>query len=540
MSLPIESAHWEQSDQHRGSRPLAHSPNADPIAAVSLQTLHLVGGPLGRLPAPPAESDLVRPGPRTGRGRFPLQRSSVGQTPRLKYLHPIRRCRGGRDTGVGPGNRRSRGQREAEGQQPDSHSTHLPRLSADTGTKPVARINHQPAPVRPRLAEQATPAQHGCHATDMALHTLRAPARPWSAWLRNLTRVIVGAAIVVTADVVMQMPLEAQGWAVVAYAVALGDTTGQSITAGWNRIKGTIVGVLVGAGIGYWLGSAPVTLRVCLALALTLLICQFVPVGGGLKLGVALSGFFAFLPVDEEIATGGWRFIATILGILIAIAVSVLLWPDTAVHRLRAGIASFAQDVGTILSETVPTWSTGRDRPTDPASLTAATARAAAAPSQLRALLADTHHELPGHGPSSEQYSTCVAAIGGIALAIPRLSRSTRPACSLAPHIGGQVAAISDDVSQALATLNREFAAGHKDVPVESDRAAAAAGIGDPSQRLEQAIEELRRAHVTQTKDAAELLDLFGVLGAMLEIAQGATAAVAAVAAEPTHEAAAA
>ena len=45
---------------------------------------------------------------------------------------------------------------------------------------------------------------------------------------------------------------------------------------------------------------------------------------------------------------------------------------------------------------------------------------------------------------------------------------------------------------------------------------------------------------MTQTKDAAELLDLFGVLGAMLEIAQGATTAVAAVAAEPTHEAAAA
>jgi uncharacterized membrane protein YccC len=46
------------------------------------------------------------------------------------------------------------------------------------------------------------------------------------------------------------LPLEAHGWAVVAHAVALGTTTGQSVVAAVNRIKGTIGGVLVGGASG--------------------------------------------------------------------------------------------------------------------------------------------------------------------------------------------------------------------------------------------------------------------------------------------------
>lgn len=347
------------------------------------------------------------------------------------------------------------------------------------------------------------------------LHSIHHPVRPWREWVRNLVRVLVGVVVVVVLVGLMGMPLEAQGWAVVAYAVALGGTTGQSVVAAVNRIKGTIVGVLVGGASGYFLGDSPAAVRVSLAMAVTLLIAQFVPVGSGIKLGVALAGFFAFLPVSEEIATGGWRFGATILGIVVAIAVCLLLWPDTAARRLRLGIAASTAAAGDHAERAVQRWAAG----------TAATSVGSglgSVPSvaSLRALLADTHHELSREGPDARQFDGCLAGLAVVESAVPRLQRATVSPSPLATEVAPEVVALATDSRGLLIAIGSYCTA-----PSPGALAAARAAVGNPTQRVELAIEVMRTRHVTQARHAGEIASLFEVLSALQNLAAGAVSA---------------
>ena len=134
---------------------------------------------------------------------------------------------------------------------------------------------------------------------------------PWGPWLRTLVRLVVGAAVVTLVVEALGFPDEPAAWAVVAVVVVVGDTTGQTVAASWNRTEGSVVGCLSGAVVQVALPMVPLALRVVLAMALCLVACRLLRIGAGWRLGVALAGFFVFVPGAQEGQTVGWRLGAT-------------------------------------------------------------------------------------------------------------------------------------------------------------------------------------------------------------------------------------
>ncbi|MFO1540550.1 MAG: FUSC family protein, partial [Chloroflexota bacterium] len=125
---------------------------------------------------------------------------------------------------------------------------------------------------------------------------LGAPQPPRQAWLRTLIRFVTGAFLTAALVTLLGMPREPAGWAVVACIVVLGETTGQSVAGSLNRLHGSIVGVLAGALVTALLPDLWLPARVALAVLLSLAACRLLRVGAGQRLGLALAGFFVFIP----------------------------------------------------------------------------------------------------------------------------------------------------------------------------------------------------------------------------------------------------
>ena len=325
----------------------------------------------------------------------------------------------------------------------------------------------------------------------------------WPAWGRSATRFGVGVLITASIVFVLAMPSEPAAWSVVALVVVLGTTMGQSVTSAVNRMAGSVVGCLTGAIVQVTMPWLWLPLRVVIAVLACMLICRLLRLTAGQRLGMALAGFFVFVPGDEEWQTVGWRLLATLIGIVVALIVTLLLWPASARDRLAEGIAAVLADVQASL-EVDRRRLQGEDVP--PAKVPASVAA-------LRPLVAERRYEPPGRGPGATQLSGILDGLDLAVAGVRRLDAVSSPGPQdLAPAIAGDLDPVLDDLIAACAALSdRITGATHSPTP-------DLAGIDES---LSAGIERLRSTHLTLAADAAELRDLFAAVEALSLVASG-------------------
>lgn len=302
------------------------------------------------------------------------------------------------------------------------------------------------------------------------------------------------------------MPSEPAAWAVVAVVVVLGATTGQSVTSAFNRMAGSVVGCVTGAVVQLTLPWLWLPIRVAIAVLACMLICRLIRLTAGQRLGMALAGFFVFVPGDQEWVTVGWRLLATLIGIAVALAITLVLWPASARDRLLSGIDA-------VLAAVSESLEADRRRLRD---ASAPTAPAPPPIAELRPLVAERRYEPPGNGPGARALS---GILDGLDLAVAGVSRLDEVS---APGAQGLMAAMApgvDPVIEILVTactaLRARMTGGTTPSP----------GLADVDAALSEALEHLRAAHLTPAADATELRDLFAVVEALSLVAMGLTRA---------------
>lgn len=325
----------------------------------------------------------------------------------------------------------------------------------------------------------------------------------WGAWSRSAARYAVGVLVTASIVWVLVMPSEPAAWSVVALVVVLGATTGQSVTAAVNRMAGSVVGCITGAVVQIAMPWLWLPARVAVAVLACMLICRLIRLTAGQRLGMALAGFFVFVPGDEEWQTVGWRLLATLIGITVALVITLVMWPATARDRLVVGIDEVLASIARSLQA-----SRARMSGAGPAS------DGATAPSvsSLRPLVAERRYEPPGHGPSATQLSAVLDGLDIAVLGVHRLEQCSDPG----PQ--GLLSAMAPDLEEVFDDLARACDGLRAAV---KDPSASVADLGDVDADLSAALERLRSTHLTPSAGAAELRDLFAAVEALSLVGSG-------------------
>jgi uncharacterized membrane protein YccC len=326
----------------------------------------------------------------------------------------------------------------------------------------------------------------------------------WAAWGRSAARYTVGVLITAAIVWVLVMPSEPAAWSVVALVVVLGATTGQSVTAAVNRMAGSVVGCLTGALVQVAMPWLWLPVRVAIAVLACMLICRLIRLTAGQRLGMALAGFFVFVPGDQEWQTVGWRLLATLIGITVALVIALVMWPSSARDRLIVGIdevlGSIASSLRACGDRMAGTAASSLAEPTAPAVAT------------LRPLVAERRFEPPGRGPSATALSGVLDGLDIAVVGVHRLEGCSAPGPQgLMQVLAPDLRAIIDSLVTACEGLRA----------VLTDPGASARHLGDVDAELSASLERLRAAHLTPAAQAGELRDLFAAVEALSLIASG-------------------
>jgi uncharacterized membrane protein YccC len=171
--------------------------------------------------------------------------------------------------------------------------------------------------------------------------------RAWAQWTQLKQPLKTGVAAALATVMYQLLHLGHGYWAVISAIIVMQSNLGRSIFAGVNRLLGTAVGALVGTAVLWLVGTH--LFAVFLAVTLTTWICSITP----LREAQRLAGFTAVIVMlirDQSVWHAGVaRFIDVALGIVIALAVSIL-WTSRARHDLRASLAGSFQDLDSLFA----------------------------------------------------------------------------------------------------------------------------------------------------------------------------------------------
>lgn len=130
-------------------------------------------------------------------------------------------------------------------------------------------------------------------------------------------------------------------WCVVAAIVVMQPYVGGTYKAIINRVLGVLIGSVIGVLFVYFLG--PNFLSLALAIFVTIIFSSFLQLKEGHRIA-ALSVAVIIIPsmVHPELNSlefTFFRFLDTCLGILVAVVVTLTVWPSQAMVKLRLNIA---------------------------------------------------------------------------------------------------------------------------------------------------------------------------------------------------------
>lgn len=169
------------------------------------------------------------------------------------------------------------------------------------------------------------------------------PLKPNSRHVKHAVKTALAA--VVTYAVVQMLGLEQGYWAIISVIIVMQNNLGGSLQAGVNRLAGTAVGALLGVFCLAALGSGAVALGV--GVGLSILVCAyFVHLHESFRMAGLTATIIILLGNQHSsyVAFGLERFLEIGLGVAIALAFSVFVWPSRAGGLLKRGVAKALND----------------------------------------------------------------------------------------------------------------------------------------------------------------------------------------------------
>lgn len=234
-----------------------------------------------------------------------------------------------------------------------------------------------------------------------------------SVWLRNSIRGAIGLGLAVL--LAKLLGVEHSFWVVLGTMSVLRSnalSTGQTALRG---VLGTVVGVIVGAGVLFVIGDDPVVLWIVLPIAI--LVAGVAPAAISFAAGQAAFTIVLVL-VFNIITPTGWtvgliRIEDIALGCAVSLAVGLLFWPRGASAALRRALADAYLEGMRYLAAVVPTAGDDSDAP-DPH---AQSLRAAAASRRLDDAFRTYLAERGAKSRPLAEVSASVTGVAGVRLA---------------------------------------------------------------------------------------------------------------------------
>jgi uncharacterized membrane protein YccC len=134
-------------------------------------------------------------------------------------------------------------------------------------------------------------------------------------------------------------------WAVISVIVVMQTNLGGSVRAGVNRVIGTAVGAAMGLACLYTMGSGSMALGV--GVGLTILVCAyFVHLHESFRMAGLTAAIIILMggQADSYLRIALMRFLEINLGVTVALAFSLLVWPSRAGRHLREGVVRVLGD----------------------------------------------------------------------------------------------------------------------------------------------------------------------------------------------------
>ncbi|MGH2415105.1 MAG: FUSC family protein, partial [Microcystaceae cyanobacterium] len=169
----------------------------------------------------------------------------------------------------------------------------------------------------------------------------------------------VGVAVGLTLAFIDFAQLPFGYYAAMTVVIAMQPTLGKSIDAVRQRIICTGIGAIVTVVIVNALGGSP--LSVGLGVGLTILICSYFGFNQGYKVGCFLVAISIMVHGTEPNSFIWGRCLTTFLGCVIALMVSLSIWPEAASQKLDFGISQTLAKLGTLYETIVTHYLQGLD-----------------------------------------------------------------------------------------------------------------------------------------------------------------------------------
>ena len=121
-------------------------------------------------------------------------------------------------------------------------------------------------------------------------------------------------------------------WAAISAIIVMYSDVGKTVSASWQRLIGTAVGVSIGGAFAAVFG--PRVWAFGVAVTLTMLVCALLGFTEAARLaGVAVAIVMLISHPGASWVTALHRFLEVSFGIVIAVLVSVLIWPSKKAAR---------------------------------------------------------------------------------------------------------------------------------------------------------------------------------------------------------------
>lgn len=136
-------------------------------------------------------------------------------------------------------------------------------------------------------------------------------------------------------------------WAAISALIVMQSSVGATVSASRTRLAGTAVGALIGGAFFARFGTSIPWFAV--AAALSFYVCSVLNLAESQRLATVTVAIVMLIGHVEAPWTIAWhRFLEVAIGILIALVVSMVLWPSRARRSVRQGVADTFLDLNAL------------------------------------------------------------------------------------------------------------------------------------------------------------------------------------------------
>jgi uncharacterized membrane protein YgaE (UPF0421/DUF939 family) len=136
-------------------------------------------------------------------------------------------------------------------------------------------------------------------------------------------------------------------WTAVAALIASQAHLGTSFRAGGMRILGTVIGAAVGTSFAFFFGTSPLIFGICIFF--TFIFCNLLGLQTSISLAGATVAVMMTLTKIHEVAPIGqfalFRIIDSCMGVLVAISIAYLIWPQRATTKMHQNMAKIFESL---------------------------------------------------------------------------------------------------------------------------------------------------------------------------------------------------